>query len=257
MNFRGRKTTAALLAGGALFAGAGIGSAIAASHHQSDTTSSSPVEQHAPRGGGGHHEHNPAVRAAVLQLLGVDGPTLRTALHSGQTLAQFAATKGVSQADLVSTIVTALKASKPAGAPTLTDAQLTEMVTQQVTHVRGEGHHGRRHGDDRMRAKVGKAIANTLGITTAQLKAAHKAGITPATLAEQKGVAKADLVAAVAAVLKANKPAGAPALTDAQVTQMATNIVDGVRPGPGMHGRHGGGPGGPGEPGEVHSQGRP
>jgi hypothetical protein len=163
----------------------------------------------------------------------------------------------VSQADLVSTIVTALKASKPAGAPALTDAQLTEMVTQQVTHVAGEGHHGRRHGDDRMRAKVGKAIANTLGITTAQLKAAHKAGITPATLAEQKGAAKADLVAAVAAVLKANKPAGAPALTDAQVTQMATNIVDGVRPGPGMHGRHGGGPGGPGEPGEVHSQGRP
>ena len=46
-------------------------------------------------------------------------------------------------------------------------------------------------------------------------------------------MAKADLVAAVSTVLKANKPANAPAMTDAQITQKAPNIVDGVHPGSG------------------------
>ena len=126
-----------------------------------------------------------------------------------------------------------MKASKPAGAPVLSDAQLTEKVTQRVTSTRAEGNQGPRRGNDQVRAKVGAAIASTLGITTAELKAAHKAGTTPATLASQKGVAKADLVSAVSTVLKANKPANAPAVTDAQITQKATNIVDGVHPGPG------------------------
>ncbi|MEI7794375.1 MAG: hypothetical protein WCI83_07005 [Thermoleophilia bacterium] len=243
MNFRGRRITAALLAGGAMFTGAGIGSAIAANSNQAGTTSTTPAEQRPSQAGGRHHQHNPAVKAAVQKLLGVNDAAMRTARDSGQTLAQFAATKGVSQADLVSTIVSALKASKPAGAPALSDAQLTEKVTQRVTSTRAEGNQGPRRGNDQVRAKVGAAIASTLGITTAELKAAHKAGTTPATLASQKGVAKADLVSAVSTVLKANKPANAPAMTDAQLTQKATNIVDGVHPGPG-------GPGG------SHSQGR-
>ena len=243
MNFRGRKITAALLAGGAMFAGAGIGSAIAANSNQTSTTSTTPAHKQQSQAGGGHHERNPVVKAAVQKLLGVNDAAMRTARDSGQTLAQLAATKGVSQADLVSTIVSALKASKPAGAPELSNAQLTEMVTKHVTNVRGQGDHGPRGGMRQVHAKVGAAIASTLGITTAELKAAHKAGTTPATLASQKGVATADLVAAVSTALRANKPANAPAITDAQLAQMATNIVDGVHPGPG-------GPGG------AHSQGR-
>ncbi|MFZ4755459.1 MAG: hypothetical protein ACOYL4_05560 [Miltoncostaeaceae bacterium] len=243
MNFRGRKITAALLAGGAVFAGAGIGSAIAANSNQTDTTSTTSAHKQQSRAGGGHHEQNPVVKAAVQKLLGVNDAAMRTARDSGQTLAQLAATKGVSQADLVSTIVSALKASKPAGAPELSNAQLTEKVTERVTSARGQGDHGPRGGNNQVRAKVGQVIASTLGITTAELKAAHKAGTTPATLASQKGVAKADLVSAVSTALKANKPANAPAMTDAQLAQKATNIVDGVHPGPG-------GPGG------SHSQGR-
>ena len=250
MNFRGRKITAALLAGGALFTGAGIGSAIAATSNQTDTTSTTPaasLTQQAPRAGGGHHEHNPAVKAAVLKLLGVDDAAVRAAVDSGQTLAQFAATKGVSQADLVSTIVSAMQATAPTNAPSLTDAQLTEMVTQQVTHVRGQGDHGPRGGNEKVGKAVHAAIASTLGITTAQLKAAQQAGTTPAALAQQKGVATADVVSAVSAALKANKPAGAPTLTDSQLTQMATDIVNGLHP-------QGHGPGGPGGPGASPAQ---
>jgi len=245
MNFRGRKTTAALLAGGALFTGAGIGSAIAATSSQSSTTSTTPAArtvQQAPLAGGAHHGHNPASRAAVLKLLGVDDAAVRAAIDSGQTLAQFAATKGVSQADLVSTIVRAIQASKPANVPGLTDAQLTEMVTQQVTHARGQGDKGPQRGNDQVRSKLRAAIASTLGVTTAQLKAAREAGTTPAALAKQKGVPTADVVSAVSGVIKANKPAGAPTLTNAQLTQMATDIVNGVHPqghGPGVHGGRG------------------
>ena len=244
MNFRGRKTTAALLAGGALFTGAGIGSAIAATSSQTDATVITPAAtvQQAPLAGGAHHGHNPASKAAVLKLLGVDDAAVRAAIDSGQTLAQFAATKGVSQADLVSTIVRAIQASKPANVPGLTDAQLTNMVTQQVTQVRGQGDQGPRRGNDQVRTKLHAAIADALGITTAQLKAAREAGTTPAALATQKGVPTADVVSAVSGVIKANKPAGAPTLTDAQRTQMATDIVNGVHPqghGPGGHGGRG------------------
>ena len=152
MNFRGRKITAALLAGGAMFTGAGISSAIAANSNQAGTTSTTPAQQQS-RAGGGHHQHNPVVEAAVQKLLGVNDAAMRTARDSGQTLAQFAATKGVSQADLVSTIVSAMKASKPAGAPALSDAQLTEKVTQRVTSTRAEGNHGPSRGNDQVRAK--------------------------------------------------------------------------------------------------------
>jgi hypothetical protein len=76
-------------------------------------------------------------------------------------------------------------------------------------------------------------------MTTAELKAAHKAGTSPAALAQQKGVARDTLVNAVVAALKANKPAGAPTLTDAQLTERAGKIVDGVHAGRGA-----GGPGG-------------
>jgi len=133
MNFRGRKITAALLAGGALFSGAGIGSAIAAT--------------------------------------------------GSQTLA---------------------------------------------THINGRGHHGAPRGNDQVRTMLRDAIARTLGITTAQLTAARQAGTTPAQLAQQKGVPTARVMSAVTAVIKANKPAGAPTLTNAQLTEMAGYIVNGI-----------------------------
>ena len=76
-------------------------------------------------------------------------------------------------------------------------------------------------------------------MTTDELKAARKAGTSPAALAKQKGVARDSLVAAVVAALKANKPAGAPTRTDAQLTQMAERIVDNARPAHGPRGRGG------------------
>lgn len=251
MNFRGRKITAALLAGGALFSGAGIGSAIAANATQTDTTSTTRTQLQSTQTQRGHHQANPAVTAAVKTTLGVDDAALKASKDAKQTLTQLAATKGVAKADLVTAIANALKASKPANAPDLTDAQLTDMATHIADHVPGQKDRGPR-GNDQMRAKIGAAVASTLGMSTAELQAAHKAGTSLATLASQKGVAKADVVTVVANTLKANKPANAPDLTDAQLTQMATDIVDGVHHGPGGPGGHGG----PGGPGGAQSQAR-
>ncbi len=159
MNFRGRRITAALLAGGTLLTGVGVGSAIAATSNQADTNGTAITQQHRP--GPGHHR-------------------------------------------------------------------------------------GPRGGNDQMRTNVEAAIAQSIGVTSAQLQAAREAGTSPVTLASQNGVSRDTVLAATVTALKANKPANAPDLTDAQLTQMAGNIIDNARPQP-PAGDHGpGGPGGPG-----------
>jgi hypothetical protein len=80
--------------------------------------------------------------------------------------------------------------------------------------------------------------AALLGMSTDDLTTAEQSGTTLSALATQKGVSKDDLVNAITADLKANAPQGAPALSDDQLTQMATNIADGKRPHRSGHHHH-------------------
>jgi hypothetical protein len=84
--------------------------------------------------------------------------------------------------------------------------------------------------------------AQLLGMSSDELQQAQRSGTTLTDLAAQKGVSKDDLVASIAKDMQANKPDGAPELDATQLTQMATNIADGKRPGGAGHGghRHGG-----------------
>ena len=86
--------------------------------------------------------------------------------------------------------------------------------------------------------------AQLLGMSGDELRQARRSGTTLTELASQKGISKDDLVASIAKDVQANKPDGAPELDATQLTEMATNIADGVRPTgppPGGHGgRHGG-----------------
>jgi hypothetical protein len=94
------------------------------------------------------------------------------------------------------------------------------------------GHHGRGMHE------VKDAVARKLGMTETQLHDAREQGKTLAQVAETKGVSRAGLITTVAgAIQKSERGAG---LTDAQATQMATDIVDGKRPA----GHHRGGPDG-------------
>jgi hypothetical protein len=73
--------------------------------------------------------------------------------------------------------------------------------------------------------------AELLGMSSDELRTAQRSGTTLSELAESKGVSKDDLVASSAKDMEANKPEGAPELSEARLTEMATNIADGVRAG--------------------------
>jgi hypothetical protein len=90
--------------------------------------------------------------------------------------------------------------------------------------------------------------AKLLGVSAEELRDAQRSGTTLSDLATQKGVAKDDLVKSLATDLKANKPEGAPELSEAQLTEMATNIAAGKRP-------QGPPPGGPGRGGPPDGDG--
>lgn len=117
----------------------------------------------------------------------------------------------------------------------ITQAQADDMLKRAANAplpgMGGPGHHGERHGGMH---DVGAAVAKKLGMTEAQLHEAREDGKTLAQVAATKGVDRADLIATVTTAVKASERGSG--LTDAQLTQMATDIVDGKG--------HRGGPGG-------------
>lgn len=229
MKIRSRKLTSLMLAGSILATGAaGLGMSSAMAHDNGGGQGAAREHR------AGHHMPA-AVTTAVKSLLGVNDAGLKAARQAGTSLTALAQQKGVSRDALVSTIFEALKANRPAGAPARTDAQITATAGRIADHVPGKG----LRKADATRAAIAAAIAQSIGVTADELKAARKAGTSPAALAQQKGVARDTVVAATLAALKANKPADAPALTDAQLTQMAERIVDNARPGHGPGGRGG------------------
>lgn len=188
---------------------------------------------HGGRHGGGMHE----VGAAVAKKLGMTEQQLHDAREQGKTLAQVAASKGVDKAELVATVTAAIKKSERGA--NLTDAQAQEMATNGVDGKGGPmgGHRGGPGG-----GAVEDAMVKALGITEDAWHTAREAGKTPAQVAKEKGVEVSAVVDAVTAALKKQgPPPGGTAATDAQLEQMATDIVNGA----GGHrgGHHGGGMG--------------
>ena len=238
MKIRPRKLTHLLLAGTVL-AGGGLGLAApdAMAHGDGQRQGVARAER------GAHHGAAKAVMTAVKQLLNVDNADLKAAHTAKKSLTALADEKGVERAQLVSTIAAALKANRPAGAPALTDAQLAARAGKIAARVPGAKGPGAKGPGIARKQAAGKAVqaavANAIGVTPGELKAARRAGTSPATLAQQKGVERSTVVNAVVAALKANRPAGAPGLTDAQLTRMAGKIVDNARPGRGPGGPRG------------------
>jgi hypothetical protein len=123
----------------------------------------------------------------TAKLLGVSTDDLRTDLQSGKTLDDLASAKGVSSGDLLSAVKSDLQANKPAGAPDLSDDQLTQMATG-VAAGKGaggaHGHHGHHHhgggaqavgGDDASGARL-QSLASTLGVNSDDLLGALQSG---------------------------------------------------------------------------------
>jgi len=170
--------------------------------------------------GGGMHE----VGQAVQKLLGVTEEQMHDAHEKGTTLAQLAESKGVAKADLVATVARAMKASDRGA--NLTDARATQRATDMVDDKGGP------------RRAVKDALLKALGVSEDALHTAREVGKSPADLAEETGVDTAAAVTAVTAALKEQGvPHGGAQKTDAELRQMATDIVNGN--GPGGHGRGG------------------
>ncbi|MCC6832826.1 MAG: hypothetical protein IT200_15925 [Thermoleophilia bacterium] len=80
-------------------------------------------------------------------------------------------------------------------------------------------------------------LAETLGVSTDELKAARDSGTTLTELAASKGISKDDLVAKLVQQMNDDRPEDAPEISDEDLKAMVTEMVDRV---PGQ-----GGPGGP------------
>ena len=124
---------------------------------QADKVASTLATTLPPMGPGGHGGRGPGgglAPEAVAKALGITVDELRAGHEAGKTLAQIAAAKGISKADLISKLVAAAKAQLAADVTTgrLTQAQadersstLTARITEMVDRVGGpHGDHGPR-----------------------------------------------------------------------------------------------------------------
>ena len=80
--------------------------------------------------------------APVAQLFGETGDQLMSELSSSHTsLSALAASKGVSQTDLVNAIKESLQQASPSNGRAASDTQLTNIATRMANHKHGHHHH--------------------------------------------------------------------------------------------------------------------
>ena len=120
----------------------------------------------------------------TAKLLGTTADDLRGQLQSGKTLDDLASAKGVSSSDLINAVKSDLQANKPAGAPDLSDDQLTRMATDVAA---GKGP-GRAHGHHHHHAAAAAGAADDTQTADAKLQG----------LADSLGVNQSDLADALA-----------------------------------------------------------
>lgn len=121
----------------------------ATSSTQSTSGTSAPTGHH-------HHHHHAAAAAtdAAAQALGMSTTELMSSLQSGQTLADLARSKGVSQSDLTKAISTALQGADS----NLSSDQAAALATQMVAGTAGSQ-------NQPWAAGTGQTSTNTYSVT--------------------------------------------------------------------------------------------
>jgi len=119
----------------------------------------------------------------------------------------------------------------------LTQAQADEMLQRYKNRPqRGIPHAGRM-------SELIAPVAKALGMTEDQLRSELRSGKTLAKLAQEKGVSRATLLAAIKTGIQAEAKEHGRTLTAAQLDALAAKMADSARPA-GRGWRHGHGPGG-------------
>ena len=136
----------------------------------------------------------------VAKLLGLSDDDLKSALQSGQSLAQIASAKGVSSSDLLSTVTQGLQAAG-VSAPQGTD--LTTLAQNLINQTGRGGHHRHHHhkpsadpsasGDGSGVTQALGSLASGLGMSQSDLDQSLQSGTSLIQLADQAGVSQESL----------------------------------------------------------------
>ncbi len=230
---------------GLTFGGLGI----AAAQTQGSTSTSTPAPAAGARPPGPGHGGPGAGSAAAAKAIGISEADLRTALGSGQSIAQVAQSKGVDPASVIAAMVADGKARLADEA-----AGLEARITEDVNRTGGPGHDGPGgEGPGRPgRGPGAAAAAKAIGISESDLRTALMSGQSIAQVAQSKGVDPSTVIAAMVTDAKGRlaDEVKAGRVTQAQADERAAGldqrIADEVNHagGPGRRGP-GHGPGGP------------
>ena len=98
-----------------------------------------------------------AIMNSASKALGLSVQDLRSALDSGQSLADVAQQRGVSRDDLVTAVAQGIQAAPPTGTPA--PAAATELAQHVVDRHHGGHHHHRHHVDPAQNAAAGATPA--------------------------------------------------------------------------------------------------
>lgn len=202
---------------------AGLGIAGAQTGGTTSTTQAPAAQGQAPAADGERRGPGPAkINLAVAAgAIGISVDELRTALQSGQSIAQVAQSKNVDPQKVIDALVTNITADLP------------ERITAAVNQPggpRGPGgpggpDHGKR-GHHGAKADLGVA-ATALGMSEADLRTALKSGQSLAQVAQSKNVDVQKVIDALVADAKARLAAKVQAgeLTQAQADEKAANLT--------------------------------
>jgi lambda repressor-like predicted transcriptional regulator len=157
---------------------------------------------------------------SVANLLGMSSADLKTAMQGGQSLADLAQSKGVSRADLVSTLETSMKANAPSSVSSTSStgfaAHLDNIVNHIVDHKGGVGGPGSPGGDRGQATDVSgvdfqanaqqmlTSIANQLQMSPADLLAKLEGGSSLQAIVTQAGTDPAQLLDSLGTGLAVN-----------------------------------------------------
>lgn len=209
------KRVAAAAVAGSLLAGAGLGFALFGPSSAGAQTSSSSSSE-APAGPKAHHGHPGPDLAVAAKAIGISEDDLRSAIESGQTIAQVAQAHGVDPQTVIDAMV--------AAAQTDLQQNITDFVNNTPQHG-PEGHgRGPGHGMGFDLAAAAKAI----GISEDDLRSAVESGQTIAQVAQAHGVDPQTVVDAIVADAGAKIDAAVAAgrLTQQQADDQKSHLPD-------------------------------
>jgi polyhydroxyalkanoate synthesis regulator phasin len=182
--------TAALAAGGA--AGALFGTPVLSNAQEADSPATEPTPEPEAR-----QEARPDGRrgeklATAAEVLGMTEAELRTQLHSGKSIADVAAEKGVDKQKVIDALVAAASARIDQ-----MKAQLPQRMAEMVERDGLPRHEGRHRGPGRSMVNPLDDAATALGISAQELRTELEAGKSIATIASEKGKSLDEVKAAM------------------------------------------------------------